>query len=189
MKAYLVDPVAKTVTEVEHDGDYRDIYKHIQADCFTALSINTMGDALYLDDEGLYRDGQRYFHLKGYPQPLGGRGLLLGTDDEGDSIAPKVSLDQFKKQIAWAAEGLRFEGVTQTEESDDLMFVIRQTPEFKIVSFAAEVIADSSGKWVGNRLRFGTRAEAESYAKDLAGRWTAVREWRVVESDDPVTVA
>ena len=55
------------------------------------------------------------------------------------------------------------------------------------VSFKAEVIADASGEWVGNGLRFARREDAESYARDLASRWTAVREWRVVESKDPVT--
>lgn len=53
-------------------------------------------------------------------------------------------------------------------------------------SFAVEVIADSSGAWAGNALRFPTREAAEAYAKDLYARWTAVKEWRVVESKDPV---
>ncbi len=53
-------------------------------------------------------------------------------------------------------------------------------------SWKAEVIADNSGKFCGNRLRFATKEEAECYARDLAGRWTLVREWRVVESDEPV---
>lgn len=56
-----------------------------------------------------------------------------------------------------------------------------------MLSFKAEVIADSSGKFVGNGLRFATREAAEKYARDLSWRWTAVREWRVVESADPVT--
>jgi hypothetical protein len=53
-------------------------------------------------------------------------------------------------------------------------------------SYAAEVIADSSGKFCGNGLRFATREEAESYVSDLSWRWILVRETRVVESDDPV---
>jgi hypothetical protein len=55
-----------------------------------------------------------------------------------------------------------------------------------MTSWMAEVIADSSGKFVGNALRFATRAEAEAYVRDLAWRWTLVRETRVVESGDPV---
>lgn len=55
-------------------------------------------------------------------------------------------------------------------------------------SFKVEVIADGSGKWCGNGLAYATREEAESYARDLASRWMAVRQWRVVESDQPVNI-
>ena len=54
------------------------------------------------------------------------------------------------------------------------------------MSYKAEVIADSSGEWTSNALRFATREEAEAYVFDLAMRWTLVRETRVVESSDPV---
>jgi hypothetical protein len=53
-------------------------------------------------------------------------------------------------------------------------------------SYAPQVIADSTGKFVGNGLRFATKEEAERQVSDLALRWTSVRETRVVESDDPV---
>jgi hypothetical protein len=53
-------------------------------------------------------------------------------------------------------------------------------------SYAAEVIADNTGEWVGNGLRFATRAEAEAYVLDVQWRWTAVRDTRVVESKDAV---
>lgn len=56
-----------------------------------------------------------------------------------------------------------------------------------MTSFKAEVIADDSGEFVGNALRFATREEAAIYGADLASRWTLVRERRVVESDDAVT--
>ena len=54
------------------------------------------------------------------------------------------------------------------------------------MSYAVEVVADNSGKFVGNALRFPSRAMAEAYAADLFARWTAVREWRVIESNDPI---
>lgn len=54
------------------------------------------------------------------------------------------------------------------------------------MSYAPEVIADSSGKWAGNALRFATREEAEAQVSDLSMRWLLVRETRVVESSDPV---
>jgi hypothetical protein len=55
------------------------------------------------------------------------------------------------------------------------------------MSFKSEVIADSSGEWYGNALRFATHEEAEGYVGDLAWRWTAVRDTRVVQCDEPVT--
>jgi hypothetical protein len=45
-----------------------------------------------------------------------------------------------------------------------------------------EVIADNSGQWAGNGLTFDTLETAQKYARDLAGRWTAVRQWRVVDA-------
>jgi hypothetical protein len=58
-----------------------------------------------------------------------------------------------------------------------------------VMSWKPEVIADNSGKWCGNALRFATRAEAEANVLDLAMRWTSVRDTRVVESDEPVNYA
>jgi hypothetical protein len=53
-------------------------------------------------------------------------------------------------------------------------------------SYKPEVIADSSGKWCGNGLRFATEQEALDNVRDLEMRWFSVRETRVVESDEPV---
>lgn len=54
------------------------------------------------------------------------------------------------------------------------------------MSYASEVIADSSGQWTGNQLRFETFQEAEMYVADLSWRWTAVRQTRVIPSLDSV---
>ena len=54
------------------------------------------------------------------------------------------------------------------------------------MSWKAEVIADSSGKWCGNALVFHTWLEAKEYAGDLASRWFAVRETRVVQTQESV---
>ena len=57
--------------------------------------------------------------------------------------------------------------------------------ERKMRSWKAEVIADRSGEWRSNALRFATKQEALDNAADLASRWTLVRDWRAVESDEP----
>lgn len=55
------------------------------------------------------------------------------------------------------------------------------------VSWAPEVIADSSGKWCGNGLRFATEAEALASARDLMARWFLVTDCRAAPSADPIT--
>lgn len=54
------------------------------------------------------------------------------------------------------------------------------------MSYAPEVIADSSGQWAGNGLRFATPEEAQAWLTNLMSRWVLVRDTRVVESPDPV---
>ena len=54
------------------------------------------------------------------------------------------------------------------------------------MSYAPEVIADDSGQWTGNALRFATEEEAEQWVQDLSMRWILVRDTRVVASNDPV---
>ena len=54
------------------------------------------------------------------------------------------------------------------------------------MSYAPQVIADNSGIWTGNALRFATREEAQANADTLMMRWHLVRDVRVVESTDPV---
>ncbi len=57
------------------------------------------------------------------------------------------------------------------------------------MSWKPEVIADATGKWCGNALRFATREEALDNVRALEWSWLAVRQTRVVECDDPVTHA
>lgn len=57
-----------------------------------------------------------------------------------------------------------------------------ETSETK--SFKVEVIADNSGTWASNGLRFATEDAAKEWGEGLFMRWTAVREWRVAPSDE-----
>ncbi len=54
-------------------------------------------------------------------------------------------------------------------------------------SFKIEVIADSSGKWAGNAMVYGSFDKAKEAALDLASRWLLVTKARVVEFDPMTT--
>jgi hypothetical protein len=55
------------------------------------------------------------------------------------------------------------------------------------MSYKVEVLAGATENWNANSLRFETQEQAESYAQELTQRWPDVREYRVVESEDPVS--
>jgi hypothetical protein len=52
--------------------------------------------------------------------------------------------------------------------------------------YKVEVIADGSGKWCGNAIEHETAELAKEAALSLFYRWTAVREWRVVDAQGTV---
>jgi hypothetical protein len=54
------------------------------------------------------------------------------------------------------------------------------------MSWKIEVVMDDSGEWEGDSLRFATAQEALAYARDLEFRCSAVRDKRIVKSEDPV---
>lgn len=92
MKAILIDPFKQSITEVDYSGDYQDIYKLIDCDTFTIAPISRLGDAIFVDDIGLFKPDQAFFKHAKYPQPLAGKGLILGCDEEGETVEPTVSL-------------------------------------------------------------------------------------------------
>lgn len=104
MKAYLIDPFVPAITEVEYSGDYNQIYKLIDCDLFTCVDIDTgdASDTLFVDDEGLISGKpQEFFMIGDYPTPLAGKGLVLGTDQNGESIAPSVDLEKLKNMVTF----------------------------------------------------------------------------------------
>lgn len=51
-------------------------------------------------------------------------------------------------------------------------------------SWKPEVVADSSDQWTPNGLAFARKEDAETWVSDLSMRWTAVRDTRVVPSEE-----
>jgi len=93
---YLIVPSARTVQRVMLN-DYRDIYSWVECSTFDAARMEA-GDAWYVDDEGLLKPqpSDNFFTCAGRMEPLCGNGLLLGCDDEGESIPPSIGWEDFK---------------------------------------------------------------------------------------------
>lgn len=103
MQGILIDPKAHTVTlNDEYDGDFKTIYRIIGADLFDCVRIDD-SETIYVDDEGLLNgkaasDG--FFYVIGdNPVAIAGRGLILATDDEGDSIATTLTVEKVNAMV------------------------------------------------------------------------------------------
>ena len=96
LKGLLIDPEKREISEVEipvgEDGScLNGMYRAIGC---SAVDVGRGGlrylpnhpeDDVWFDDEGLFSDCKYSFKLPGWV-PLIGRGLILGFNDEGDSV-------------------------------------------------------------------------------------------------------
>jgi len=123
MQAILIDPYTQTIEEVEYSGDWRDIKTLLGCELFTTV-YTEMADTIYVDDEGLYVEDQMFFKLKGYPQPLAGRGLVLGSTEDGDSTDCVSSLDDILDIVEFCPVGTHVEPVMTVFPPDEEDFDI-----------------------------------------------------------------
>lgn len=109
VKGYLIDPFACTITEVEHEADsIEGIYMLLtnpmqKVTCFTVAYSRGLspGDAIFVDDEGLLTPCDRFFMIAGNPQPLAGKGLVLGSNANGDTVAVKTSKAKVEDMVVF----------------------------------------------------------------------------------------
>jgi hypothetical protein len=90
-KALMIDPFDQSTSVVDLAVDeYGSILGSSKAvmDCST-IDIITLNDKhmAIVDDEGLLRSDTRYSRLAEYPQPLAGRILVVGYDEDGESCS------------------------------------------------------------------------------------------------------
>lgn len=101
MQAYLIDPIDQTIETVEYTGEWQTIYTYIDCDTFDVASTSD-GLSIYVDDEGMMKADQAFFMIKGYPQPLAGRALVLGPPDEdGETTECPLNPSQIQARVTF----------------------------------------------------------------------------------------
>lgn len=108
MRGILIDPWLKQIKEVECGEGIEDMYRLMsnplgpKVDVFCIGLSWPNGDVLYVDDEGLLKRGMRLFDPgRRDRQPLAGNGLILGSDNEGNSVDAKMLLTEVQTMIKW----------------------------------------------------------------------------------------
>ena len=107
-KAILLDAKNNTVSFVSITN-YKDISKFGRYDLFTTVQINDKGETLFVDDEGLLNGTDFGFEIEGYPEPIMGNAVILGTNfNTGDSVDTDLTLDDVAKMVrTFQSDGFR----------------------------------------------------------------------------------
>ena len=116
VNAVLIDPFTQKIREVRVRPQYNaDIYLHINASTFDVAeffprTVNRDGEqskvihSVYVDDEGLFRQDQRFWFNKHTGQVLAGKGIVLGLDDEGNSTSCLWTTKGVMDRIVWIGD-------------------------------------------------------------------------------------
>lgn len=100
MKAYLITPDTQSIDQVEVAG-LDDIKSLIGYDTLESDAIGTNGDRLYFDEECFLRGTPGRFQVDTLV-PVSGKGVVVGTIDEGAAIQDVVvSIDDLRRRTKY----------------------------------------------------------------------------------------
>ena len=110
MKAILIDVYEKEIREVDYDGTLDFIYFNLACKTFDVVRVDDV-NSIFVDDEGLLRQNHLYFEYSASDRvfQLAGNGLILGVDDEGNSISPTLTVEDVKGKVNFLPEGFKVE--------------------------------------------------------------------------------
>ena len=100
MRAILIDPFTQSISEVNYSGNFREIYEHIDAETFDVARISET-DTVFVDDEGILKQIDAAFIIDGYHHPLVGRGLVLGSDAEGETVDCRMTIEEAMERVTF----------------------------------------------------------------------------------------
>ncbi|MGA0610027.1 DUF3846 domain-containing protein [Caldimonas sp. KR1-144] len=108
MRAILIDPFERTITEIDtiEPGNLDSYYAALSrpgapVTTFDVARYDEADIDIYVDDEGLITGRATAFFQLGDLDPLAGRGVVVSTDDEGNSMPPRASLEQVRAMTRW----------------------------------------------------------------------------------------
>jgi hypothetical protein len=111
MRAVLINSTEKTVTNISisESNTLNDWYKAIGCSMVdVATYINDDRDSILVDEEGLMgtlNDASPFFMYEGANQPFCGNGLVVGMDDEGNSISCHVTALKVAAKVSFKCLG------------------------------------------------------------------------------------
>jgi hypothetical protein len=100
MQAIIINPHTRTVTKQAIPDGLEGLYETMRCDTVTALDVGA-GLTLWLDDEGLFKESQKFFELGKYPDPLAGIAVILSTTQDGDSVDvdERLTIEMVEREV------------------------------------------------------------------------------------------
>lgn len=142
MRVIVINPWDQTVTEAEHNGDYRDYYRllsgptlegYADADvnCFDIAQINDAeGHIMFVDDNGLLGDTQAFFILGAQGVIFGGRGVIALSNGGENEDGATISVDDVRAGVTWLPIGTEVDiGHPVIEEFDSFDAMLERLNE------------------------------------------------------------
>lgn len=104
MKAILINPETQTISEIQIDGGLESMYKAMDCEMIEAPVNFDNDDTLYCDEEGLFKPQKGGIIAKDWCMPILGKVLIVGSDDEGNSVDVRGTIETYKDMFKWVSE-------------------------------------------------------------------------------------
>lgn len=107
-KAIKINVETKKLEYITLGDDYKEIYGAIGNGCDTfcvPISFENE-DSMFADDESLLRENdiKGGFIMDDWHSPIVGNAIILGTDDEGNSVDCQTKIEDIESQITFIEE-------------------------------------------------------------------------------------
>jgi hypothetical protein len=122
IKAILIDPFTETVSQVTLvDTKLQTLRNLIECEIITMAGLAN-GVDMILDDEGLLKDSssQAYFKIGIGSQPFAGKALVVGTNDEGETVSlpENITTEKVFERVIFFKPSEKY-----LEESKEIKFI------------------------------------------------------------------
>lgn len=119
LRGVLIDPIAKTVSEIEIDNNSLEtIRKHVLGNTQGGFLTHVRGPDcfVWLDDEGLFKPNQHFFKWSWHTQPLAGKGVVIGYDQQGNDVDCPLSVTDIQGAVRFFKVQPVVAGFNDTEQ-------------------------------------------------------------------------
>lgn len=98
MRAIIIDAKKQEVREEDIRGGLKSLQQIVGGFIERACCPDDTHD-LFVDEEGLLKHPEYFFEYEGAHQPFAGNGVIVSHDDEGETKAATLSLDEVRSHV------------------------------------------------------------------------------------------